>query len=214
MPSVCHSCRIEEQAVASASPTRGRQRWEDALMHQVQEIDVEEIMERIRERIKHRRSVSDIPAPEHEPSPFAHGQVADDFAYLHSGYDLNTVSFVSHRRVLGSLVLAAKKVIRQLIAPIVERQSAYNAASTRVVTHLKDWVEAQQQRIDMVPAEHARLRQDMVAIEPRLHADMRAAEARLHGALVAQQSALATIQADVAAQQAALSAQQAALATQ
>ena len=111
-------------------------------MNEVQEIDVEQIVERTRENIKRRRSVGDIPALEPDTSPFAHGPMVADFAYLHSDYDINNVSLVSHRRILGSLVVAMKKVIRRLLAPILDRQVAYNAASTRVMTNLKDWVEA------------------------------------------------------------------------
>jgi hypothetical protein len=125
-------------------------------MNEVQEIDVERIMERIRENIRRRRSAGDIPAPERDSSTFLHGQVATDFACLHSGYDINDVPFVSHRRILGSLVLATKKAIRKLLAPILDRQVAYNAASTRVATYLKDWIEAQGQISD-------RLRKDVAA---------------------------------------------------
>ena len=150
---------------------------------EVQQIDVERVMERIRENIRRRRSAGDIPAPEHDTSPFADDQVAADLAYLHSGYDITDVSLVSHRRILGSLVLAAKKVFRKLLAPVLERQVAYNAASTRVTTHLKDWVEAQRQIGDT-------LREDMVALAARLRAEraelraeLRAAESRVGQAL-------------------------------
>ena len=148
-------------------------------MNEVQEIDVERIMERIRENIRRRRSTGDIPAPERGTSTFLHGQVAADFAYLHSGYDINNVSLVSHRRLLGSLVLATKKVIRKLLAPILDRQVAYNAASTRVATHLKDWVEAQGHISDA-------LRVEIGALEARLRAEMLAAESRVGEALARQ----------------------------
>jgi SAM-dependent methyltransferase len=149
---------------------------EDAVMNEVQEIDVERIMERIRENIRRRRSTG---ASERGTSTFLHGQVAADFAYLHSGYDINNVSLVSHRRLLGSLVLATKKVIRKLLAPILDRQVAYNAASTRVATHLKDWVEAQGQISDA-------LRVEIGALEARLRAEMLAAESRIGEALARQ----------------------------
>src|SRR5688500_1560570 len=102
-------------------------------MNEVQGIDVDQIMERIRENIRRRRSAGDIPAPEPDTCTFLHGQVAADLACLHSGYDINNVSLVSHRRILGSLVLATKNIVRKLLAPILDRQVAYNAASTRVV---------------------------------------------------------------------------------
>ena len=148
-------------------------------MNEVQEIDVERIMERIRENIKRRRSAGDIPAPERDTSTFLHGQVAADFALLHSGYDITDVPLVSHRRILGSLVLATKKVVRKLLAPILDRQVAYNAASTRVATHLKDWVEAQGQISDT-------LRVEIGALEARLRAEMLAGESRIGEALARQ----------------------------
>jgi O-antigen chain-terminating methyltransferase len=152
---------------------------EDAVMNEVQEIDVEQIMERIRDNIRRRRSAGDISIPEQDTSPFLHGQVAADFAALHSGYDINDVPLVSHRRILGSLVLATKRVVRKLLAPILERQVAYNAASTRVTTHLKDWVEAQRQIGDT-------LRRDIAALEARLRAEMLASGSRLSEALAVQ----------------------------
>jgi len=152
---------------------------EDAVMNEVQQIDVEQIMERIRENIRRRRSAGDISIPEPDTSPILHGQVAADFAYLHSGYDINDVSLVSHRRILGSLVLATKRVVRKLLAPILERQVAYNAASTRVTTHLKDWVDAQRQIGDT-------LRGDIAALEAQLRAEMLASGSRFREALAAQ----------------------------
>jgi 2-polyprenyl-3-methyl-5-hydroxy-6-metoxy-1,4-benzoquinol methylase len=179
---------------------------EDAVMNEVQEIDVERIMERIRENIRRRRSTG---ASERGTSTFLHGQVAADFAYLHSGYDINNVSLVSHRRLLGSLVLATKKVIRKLLAPILDRQVAYNAASTRVATHLKDWVEAQGHISDALRVEigalEARLRAEMLAAESRFRdalADAVAAQARMGEELGAQSQELQALrQASVAARE-------------
>jgi hypothetical protein len=38
-------------------------------------------------------------------------------------------------------LVAVKKVLGKLLTPILERQSAYNAASARVTTHIKDRIE-------------------------------------------------------------------------
>src|SRR5438093_7285756 len=108
----------------------------------VQEIDVEQIMDQIRENIRRRRTAGESPVPENRVSPFDDGQAAADFAQLHSGYDIWNVSFASNRRVVGSVVVAARKVLRKLLAPMLDWQVAYNAASTRVTTHLKEWVGA------------------------------------------------------------------------
>ena len=111
-------------------------------MDQTQEIDVEQVMRRIREHIHRRRAAEGYPTPEKRAFPFDDGQTAADFAYLHSGYNIQHVSFASHRRILGPLVVAVKKALRKLLTPILERQSAYNAASARVTTHIRDSIEA------------------------------------------------------------------------
>jgi O-antigen chain-terminating methyltransferase len=99
------------------------------------------------------------------------------------------VSLVSHRRILGSLVLGTKKVVRKLLAPILERQVAYNAASTRVATHLKDWLEAQGQIGDTLRGEIAALEARLRAAESRLHEEL-AAQAPINEALLARQASI------------------------
>jgi hypothetical protein len=133
---------------------------EDEVMDQAQEIDVEQIMGRIRENIRRRRGAEGHPTSGKHTSPFDDGQAAADFAYLHSGYDIQHVSFVSHRRILGPLVVAVKKALRKLLTPILERQIAYNAASVRVTTHIKDW-------IDTLDRQHALIGEQMETLERR-----------------------------------------------
>ena len=110
-------------------------------MDQAQEIDVEQIMRRIRENVRRRRVAEGHPTSEKHVLPFGDGQAAADFADLHFGYDIQHVSLPSHRRIVGPLVVAAKQVLRKLLTPILERQSAYNAAGVRVTTHIRDWIE-------------------------------------------------------------------------
>jgi 2-polyprenyl-3-methyl-5-hydroxy-6-metoxy-1,4-benzoquinol methylase len=109
-------------------------------MGEGQEIDVEQIMAQIRENIRRRRTAGENPVPESRSSPFDDGHAAADFAHLHSGYDIQNVSIVSNRRVVGSVIVAVTKALRRLLTPILDRQVTYNAASTRVTTHLKEWV--------------------------------------------------------------------------
>src|SRR5258705_13701387 len=118
-------------------------------MDQAQEIDVEQIMRRIRENIDRKRGAEGHPTFKKHTSPVDNDQMAADLAYLHSGYNIEHVSFTSHRRIVGPLLVAIKKVLRKLLTPILERQSTYNAASARVTTHIRDRIEtlARQQEL-------------------------------------------------------------------
>ena len=171
-------------------------------MGEVQEIDVEQIMDRIRENIRRRRGAAgDSPASENHLSPFDSGQAAADLAYLHSGYEIRNISFVSHRRVVGPLIVAAKKALRKLLTPILERQVLYNAASTRVTTHLKEWVatldrqqaqavQAVNTQMQALERSQAQLRDEVLDVQARLRAEVLALESRLRQELLATQSQL------------------------
>ena len=171
-------------------------------MGEVQEIDVEQIMDRIRENIRRRRGAAgDSPASENHLSPFDSGQAAADLAYLHSGCDVRNVSFVSHRGVIGPLVVAAKKALRKLLTPILDRQVAYNAASARVTTHLKEWVgtldrqqaqavQAVNTQMQALERSQARLRDEALDVQARLRAEVLALESRLRQEVLATQSQL------------------------
>src|SRR5262249_55598155 len=64
----------------------------------------------------------------------------------HRGYAIYPGHFTSHRRVVGHFVVFVKKLLQKLLTPIWERQAAYNAANTRVTTHLWEQAEALRQQ--------------------------------------------------------------------
>ena len=102
-------------------------------MDDVQQIDVKEIMEQIRERIrKHQQEFFHA-----DPAKaLSDGPVAADLASLQSSYDIYHIHFTSHRKGLGRLVVLAKQVLRKLLTPMLERQLAYNIANTHIAYHL------------------------------------------------------------------------------
>lgn len=111
-------------------------------MAEAEELDAERIMERIRENVRRRRSAGQVSAPPGTPAPISDDGGEADLASLQSTYDVYHIPITSHRGVLGPAVVLTKKVLRRLLSPILLRQVAYNAANTRVVTHLKDEFEA------------------------------------------------------------------------
>jgi SAM-dependent methyltransferase len=97
------------------------------------QIDVEGIVARFREAIwKRGRGLS----LEEIASTPPNGQWAVDLASLHSCYDIYNIHFTSHRKILGWPIIFAKRLLRKLLTPVLERQVTYNTANTHVVSAL------------------------------------------------------------------------------
>jgi 2-polyprenyl-3-methyl-5-hydroxy-6-metoxy-1,4-benzoquinol methylase len=102
-------------------------------MDDAQQINVQEIVDQIRARIRKRQQKFSDADP---VGTLSDGPVASDLASLESNYDIYNIHFTSHRRGLGWLVVLAKRLLRKLLTPILERQLAYNTANTRIAHHL------------------------------------------------------------------------------
>jgi hypothetical protein len=99
------------------------------------------------------------------------GAIAHDLAMLRSTYDIAGAPFTSHRPVLGRFIIPIKNFARELLVQLLARQSLYNGAATRAITHLKD-------RLDAINAEQVRIARRLAAIESRISAAPQAPEAR------------------------------------
>ena len=127
------------------------------------EIDVEKVMEQIRENVRKRRQ--GFP-PSKTASPLPPDQVAADLTSLHRGSDIYPLRFTSHRRVLGRLVVLAKKMLQQLLTPILDRQLAYNAANTRVTSSLWEQVATlRQQQAEALQALRLEVKAQLAAVQ-------------------------------------------------
>jgi O-antigen chain-terminating methyltransferase len=116
---------------------------EDTVVPETQEVDVQQVMERIREAIRRRRSVAETPE---QLSCSDNGSGSPDFAHLQSIGDLRTVAVASHRRLLGAIIVAIKKVLLKLLTPMLERQAAYNAAAIRAMADTDNRMRAMEWR--------------------------------------------------------------------
>ena len=154
------------------------------------DIDVGRIMERIRESVRQYGQVETPTTPEKHVSPFEEGEAAVDFGYLHSGYDTRNVDFVFRRAILAPFVGVAKRAVRKLITPILQQQVSYNAASTRVITHIKDWIGTLQRdqlgEIRAVKQQMEALGRSQDQLESQLREEVVATESRLGRALAAR----------------------------
>jgi 2-polyprenyl-3-methyl-5-hydroxy-6-metoxy-1,4-benzoquinol methylase len=138
-------------------------------MGEAQEIGVEQLRERMRESIERMSAVENRQTSENHVSPLDNGQAAADLAYLYSNYDVERVSFVSHRRFIGSLVVAVKNILRKLLTPILQRQVSYNAAVALVTARSTEWASALQNDMGALQNDMGALQNDMDVLE-RSHA--------------------------------------------
>ena len=81
-------------------------------------------------------------------SPAAERRPLADVDHLHRAFDLTAVPLTSRRRVGGSLVVALKRSLRRLLAPLLDVQTGVNGANARVVSFLIGELEAQERRIE------------------------------------------------------------------
>ncbi len=112
-------------------------------MPEALEIDVDQLMERLRENTWTRRSEV---SPPNAHVPLPQTPMPADVAYLQSGSDICHIDFTSHRKVVGRLVVFVKTVLRQLLTPILERQYAFNAATARAATFVWEQVDGMRQQ--------------------------------------------------------------------
>jgi hypothetical protein len=97
------------------------------------DVDVQEIVDRIREKLRR-------PGPPGGTSEvwaiFADSQLTADISGLYGASDPAQVSLVSHRKMLGSLVVGLKRTLRKMLTPILRRQASYNTMNARVASRL------------------------------------------------------------------------------
>src|SRR5919109_2903885 len=101
-------------------------------MNDIQEINVDDIMAQIRETVLHQQGT----LADRATRPSSNSPVTADLTSLEGSHDIYHIHLTSHRKILGPFILLAKKVVRQLLTPSLERQSGYNAVNNRVALHL------------------------------------------------------------------------------
>jgi len=99
------------------------------------EVDVQQIVDRIREKLRRDPPPSDA---SDAWAVFADRQLTDAIGGLYRTSDPAEVGFVSHRQLLGGVVIGLKHTLRKLLTPILGRQATYNATNARVADRLRE----------------------------------------------------------------------------
>jgi hypothetical protein len=64
------------------------------------------------------------------------GKVTEDVTAMQTGWLVRDVEFTSGRRFTGKAIVRAKRLLLRGLHPFPQRQSEYNLAVNRIVTHL------------------------------------------------------------------------------
>jgi SAM-dependent methyltransferase len=126
------------------------------------EIDVDQLMERLRSNSgKHRSEKAPPPAS----APLLENQRPADFDFLNNSYDIYHLDFTSHRKGIGRAVVFIKKILRQFLTPILERQLALNAANARVASYLWDQLAVLQDQQAVMQEQQVAMQEQQVAMQ-------------------------------------------------
>ena len=120
------------------------------------EINVEEIMEKIRENIRRRKEAGVYP-PDPDPAASqdpagANTEIARDLAYLSGNWDIQNRSYFisSHRPVAGKFLVRGRELVhgevRRYVDPVIWKQAEFNRATGRVLEGLRQQVREEASR--------------------------------------------------------------------
>ena len=108
------------------------------------ELNVAEIVQQIRDQASKQRQKF---ALSNLANPRRHSQIAEDLGFLQSSQDISQARLSSHRKVIGDFIVFAKKAVYQLLTPVFERQSAYNAVNVRLLASLAERLERVEEQV-------------------------------------------------------------------
>jgi SAM-dependent methyltransferase len=117
------------------------------------EINVEEIMDKIRENIRRRQTAGELP-PDSDilnsplscsyTDPKSDDSFQRDFTYISSNWDIHNNSYTisSHRPYIGKVLVKGRQLvhgeIRRYIDPVISWQTEFNACIVRILTRVSN----------------------------------------------------------------------------
>jgi SAM-dependent methyltransferase len=117
------------------------------------DINVEEIMEKIRENIRRRQTAGELP-PDSDilnsplscsyTYPKPDDSLQRDFTYISSNWDIHNNSYTisSHHPIIGRVLVKGRQLvhgeIRRYIDPVISWQTEFNACTVRILTRVSN----------------------------------------------------------------------------
>jgi hypothetical protein len=106
-----------------------------------QEIDVQQLVDEVRERVRRRQSLVGRLAGPPLPSLPLDGDVVRALERLTESWNVYEAPIEPGRGLTAPLVMV-KRALRRLLAPVLGRQVTFNAAAARIVGELAEQVDA------------------------------------------------------------------------
>ncbi|MDI6720558.1 MAG: class I SAM-dependent methyltransferase [Methanomicrobiales archaeon] len=167
------------------------------------EINVEEIMEKIRENIRRRKEAGVYPPdPDSLAAPQAPAgsstDIARDLAYLSGNWNIQNNSYFisSHRPVVGKYLVKGRELVhgevRRYVDPVIWKQAEFNHATGRVLEEVA-------RQVSGVESLREQIRDEVTELAAQVKAEIaREVEERLRGEVTEQvQSALLAMDTDI-----------------
>jgi len=113
------------------------------------EINVEEIMAKIQEKIRRRQAAGEMPpdpdsligsSSKNYPAGESDDTLQRDLTYINANWDIHNNSYFisSHRPHIGKFLLKGRQMVhgevRRYVDPMISRQTAFNACTVRIIT--------------------------------------------------------------------------------
>lgn len=113
------------------------------------EIDVERLMDEVRESVRRRAEGDGLLPPAAGDRTRRDPAVEADLAAISASANVYDVRFRSHRRWLGPLVVRMFGFVRLLLTPVLTRQTAHNTATARALASLRaDFERFERERVE------------------------------------------------------------------
>jgi hypothetical protein len=142
------------------------------------EVNIQRLVDEVRERVRHRQSLAGRLRGAPLPTLPLDGALVEELKKLIYMWNVYEAPITVERGLTAPLVMI-KRALRRLLAPVLARQVAFNAATMRIVTQLAEQLDViasrQEDLLEDVLLQHAEttdaLRERVARLEERLRDD-------------------------------------------
>jgi len=142
------------------------------------EIDVQRLVDEVRERVRHRQSIAGRLGAAPLPSlPLDGAALVDELQRLTANWNVYEAPIPAGRALTAPLVVL-KRALRRLLAPVLGRQVVFNASTTKIVSELAE-------HVDVLVSRQRDVLEDVMLEQAKTAESLRAEVAEVRAAIAA-----------------------------